>query len=199
MDRSAWPPGPWDNEPDSVSWVSAVGLPCEMRRNGRGAWCGYVGADPKHPTWSHVDWDLDAHRGVSWKGSSVEFAKMYEGEGPFPMGLQWAGFHCIESGDRWPRPWKDSPFVASDSYRDVAYVRGQCEILAAQMDAAELLTEAGFGGARHLRGAHWSAPEWAIEVARRFHVPREERATMLRRLASDPVAAQLAGALGVRA
>jgi hypothetical protein len=45
VDRSKWPPGPWDAEQvDKESWVDPqTGLSCLICRNESGAWCGYVG------------------------------------------------------------------------------------------------------------------------------------------------------------
>lgn len=57
VDRAGWPSGPWDAEPDKVTWVDkATGLDCMIRRGGGGAWCGYVGVPPWHP-WHGVDYD----------------------------------------------------------------------------------------------------------------------------------------------
>jgi hypothetical protein len=39
---------PWETEPNSLDF-EAEGLPCAMRRNHRGIWCGYVGVGPEHP------------------------------------------------------------------------------------------------------------------------------------------------------
>jgi len=189
MDRSAWPPGPWDNEPDSVSWVSAVGLACEMRRGGMGIWCGYVGTQPDHPVWKlDVESTLETHHGVTLVSLSEEFPN----DPPMPPGLKWAGFDCGHFGDIFPAMAAVVPYKTfAGTYRDLAYVRTQCEFLAAQIDAVALLEQTGFDVTQ--------APKWATGYAQRYEVPREKRATMLRRLASDPVAAQLAEALGVPA
>ena len=40
--------GPWETEPTSLDF-EADGLPCVMRRNGHGVWCGYVGVGDEHP------------------------------------------------------------------------------------------------------------------------------------------------------
>jgi hypothetical protein len=42
IDKSAWGPGPWTDEPDKVQWTdTATGLPCLAKRNPRGGhWCG---------------------------------------------------------------------------------------------------------------------------------------------------------------
>jgi hypothetical protein len=104
----------------------------------------------------------------------------------FPPGLRWWGFDCGHLKDITPRDAAQS-MSAGALYRDLAYVRAQCESLAQQIDAAALLAEAGYGGPRHLRGDAWSAPGWAVEVARRFQMPRAERLERLRRAGFDPI------------
>jgi hypothetical protein len=62
-DRSDWPAGPWDDEPDKVVWVDPkTGLDCMARRGPLGAWCGYVGVPDGHPLHgvSHGDRDPQA-------------------------------------------------------------------------------------------------------------------------------------------
>lgn len=51
IDRTGWPSGPWDDEPDRVEWRDeATGLPCLALRNDMfGSWCGYVAVPPGHP------------------------------------------------------------------------------------------------------------------------------------------------------
>lgn len=39
---------PWEHEPDALDF-EAEGLPCAMRRNHHGVWCGYVGVAADHP------------------------------------------------------------------------------------------------------------------------------------------------------
>lgn len=183
-DRSNWPSGPWDDEPDMVSWLSGAGLPCEMRRNSKGAWCGYVGAGLEHPAWTYARWDLRVHGDVNFGGPSENFRP----EMSFPPGLHWWGFDCGHLKDLAPRD-AAQPMSAGALYRDLAYVRAQCESLARQIDAAAPLAEAGYGGPRHLRGDAWSAPDWAVKVARRFEIPRAERLLELRHRAwsaADP-------------
>lgn len=49
-DKSAWRPGPWQQEPDKVQWKDEeTTLPCLIVRNHSGAWCGYVGVAEGHP------------------------------------------------------------------------------------------------------------------------------------------------------
>lgn len=50
VDKSAWGPGPWQDEPDKRQWQDeATGLPCLIVRNPAGALCGYVGVSKEHP------------------------------------------------------------------------------------------------------------------------------------------------------
>jgi hypothetical protein len=49
VDRTGWPAGEWDGEPDKLFWTDATtGLPCLIVRNRMGALCGYVAVDSTH-------------------------------------------------------------------------------------------------------------------------------------------------------
>jgi hypothetical protein len=49
-DRTGWPAGPWDGEPDRATWMhDETGARCTLRRGPLGSWCGYVGLRPNHP------------------------------------------------------------------------------------------------------------------------------------------------------
>ncbi len=49
VDKSDWPRGPWDSEPDKLQWRDeTTGLPCLIVRGPVGALCGYVGVLPGH-------------------------------------------------------------------------------------------------------------------------------------------------------
>src|SRR5258708_7611186 len=52
LPKSAWGPGPWQDEPDRLEWKHR-GLPCLMVRNMRvtGGWCGYVAVPSSHRLW----------------------------------------------------------------------------------------------------------------------------------------------------
>lgn len=74
IDRSWWPSGPWDGEPDGLEFRSH-GFPCLIQRNSRfGNLCGYVGVPPGHPWW-RAGGDPDdlatAHGGITYVGSGV--------------------------------------------------------------------------------------------------------------------------------
>lgn len=69
QDKSDWPRGPWDNEPDKIQWQDEVtGLPCLIVRGPVGALCGYVGVPKSHPAY-----------GLSYDGSpGPEFKKWHK-------------------------------------------------------------------------------------------------------------------------
>jgi hypothetical protein len=51
LPKSAWGPGPWQDEPDSYTWTHA-GLTCHLYRSPHiGTLNGYVALDPQHPWW----------------------------------------------------------------------------------------------------------------------------------------------------
>ncbi len=143
QDKADWGPGPWQDEPDKVQWVDpATGLDCLAVRNGIGAWCGYVGVPPGHP-WHGVDYDapdVDVHGGLTFAAACAEDAP--EGHGichvPFPgrePDVWWLGFDCAHGGDLAPGIPEVPMYGWGPVYRDLGYVRAECERLAAQVHA----------------------------------------------------------------
>ena len=78
---------PWENEPDSLDF-DAEGLPCAMRRDGHGVWCGYVGVGPDHPLYglptNHLlklpDSWFEGRRGLEGTGSIDLFMHAISGK-----------------------------------------------------------------------------------------------------------------------
>ena len=66
-DKTRWPRGEWDNEPDRVDFLHA-GFSCFILRNMLGAWCGYVGVPSTHPAYrqDYNDVDVDVHGGLTY-------------------------------------------------------------------------------------------------------------------------------------
>lgn len=153
MDRTDWPAGPWDDEPDKVAWTDAVtGMPCvAVRANpAYGNWCGYVAVGPGHPLhgkgYHEAGEHVDVHGGLSYadgcrEDEPVEVAVCHVPEPGSPDDVWWLGFDCGHAFDLQPAWVARDPAVRDMAirfryeYRDVAYVRTQCEALASQLAA----------------------------------------------------------------
>lgn len=69
VDRTGWPAGDWDSEPDRATWVhEETGARCTVRRGPLGSWCGYVGLRPNHPAAGkdYNDLDIDVHGDLTY-------------------------------------------------------------------------------------------------------------------------------------
>jgi hypothetical protein len=135
IDRSNWPSGPWDGEPDRVEF-RAHGFPCLIQRNGgMGNLCGYVGVPPGHPWREGGDPDdmMTVHGGITYtsKCSGVICHVPEPGESD---DVVWFGFDCAHGGDVIPA--YEVTVLPGDEYRTIEYVRRECERLAAQAKAA---------------------------------------------------------------
>lgn len=153
IDRKAlgWPAGEWDGEPDKVQWQDeATGLPCLAKRHPRrGNWCGYVGVSPGHPLYGKegYDFDLEVHGGITYSDAcdgrpEEEGICHVPGEGE-PDHAWWLGFDCAHAWDYSPEDLKRDReeggiwrICDDQSYRSLAYVKGQCRELALQLKAA---------------------------------------------------------------
>lgn len=73
--KSEWPDGPWQGEPDKVQWVDEpTNLDCLIVRGPAGALCGYVGVPESHP-WYGKDYGQCAQSPAcedSWCSHSPE-------------------------------------------------------------------------------------------------------------------------------
>lgn len=131
FDRTDWPPGPWVDEPDKANWTDpATGLPCLAQRVAyTGIWCGYVGIPEGHPFHSERGRGLVVHGDVTYRGYSLDL--------PFELKeWWWLGFDCGHYGDH--QPLNNYTFGEGSLYRDLAYVREQCALLARQL-ASEIM------------------------------------------------------------
>lgn len=140
VDRSGWPAGPWDSEPDRVEWKDeATGLPCLIVRNAyQGFLCGYVAVAPGHP-WhgkSYEDVDADVHGGLTYADSCHGNICHVPAQGE-PDNVHWFGFDCAHAWDLSPNDIARRHTLYEDEfYRTVEYAKGQCARLAAQIQAA---------------------------------------------------------------
>lgn len=153
-DKTRWPPGPWQYEPDKVQWVDGhTGLPCLAVRGPAGAWCGYVGLAPDHPAYGiayntcracgddlwcgHSIADrVSVHGGLTYSGLCQKDATQHgichvveEGEQDT---VWWVGFDCAHCDDYAPKI-DSAALRAFQTYRDLAYVQAECAALADQL------------------------------------------------------------------
>lgn len=142
LDRSAWPKGPWDAEPDDRQEWRYQGIACLMVRNHSGAWCGYVGVPLTELASLEKagDWDslFDVHGGITYggrcRGAICHVAQPGEEE------VYWVGFDCNHYNDTAPGDLvlMRSSLYPSDlypvsNYKDAAYARSEVERLASQV------------------------------------------------------------------
>lgn len=152
-DRTGWPAGPWDDEPDKAQWTDeATGLVCLIRRGQSGSLCGYVGVGPAHPFHGKaynecvvgcgedycdhgVGW---AHGGLTYSGpcqeGEPEHGICHVPEDGSTDAQWWFGFDCAHGGDLCPM-WDQAvrALLGPAVYRDMAYVQGECAALAGQL------------------------------------------------------------------
>jgi hypothetical protein len=149
IDRTNWPSGPWDSEPDRIEWRMSEppGYPCLIVRGPLGALCGYVGVPPGHPAHSKTgdEVEVSVHGGVTFadrcSGRVCHVPRPGE-----PEDVWWLGFDTGHAFDFIPSiaaglgslPGRNGvtayvEWYADMRYRDVAYVRAEVEQLAAQL------------------------------------------------------------------
>ena len=141
-DRSTWPSGEWDDEPDKAQWTDETGFPCLAVRHGTsGHWCGYVGLPYGHPRHGHSYdemYDLDVHGGLTFSGPCDFSEDDSKGvchvpdEGEY-YDLWWLGFDCAHFGDLSPGMLQYGfPFHDAE-YRTLEFVKAECGRLANQL------------------------------------------------------------------
>lgn len=148
IDRAGWPPGPWDDEPDRVFWYDeTTGLPCIVKRQERtGHLCGYVGVPMSHPWVQQHEADEYAYMGLLDVHGGCTYARPCDGDQELgvchlpapgdPDEVFWFGFDMRHAWDLSPND--PMPIMPDQTYRDMAYVRGECRSAAQQAKAAEL-------------------------------------------------------------
>lgn len=124
--NTKWGAGPWDDEPDTDQWTDeATGLQCYVVRNKfSGSWLGYVMVPVGHPMHGkgYSELEIDAHGGLTYSGDK-------KGDGG-----HWLGFDCAHLGDL--SPGLHDYAEHGDRYRDIGYVRHECESIARQIKEA---------------------------------------------------------------
>jgi len=153
LNRATWGRGPWDREPDKLSWTDeATELPCLIVRRELGALCGYVAVGPDHPLHGrdYDDPDVSVHGGLTYSAGCredepIERAVCHVPEPGQPADVWWFGFDMAHAYDAVPAmgalyrelgvgypSWISCP---DTTYKTVEYVMHQCAQLAQQLHA----------------------------------------------------------------
>jgi hypothetical protein len=149
INKSTWGDGPWQTEPDKVQFQDeATGLPCLLvRAPVTGGWCGYVGVAKGHPAfkkhYDKVKLPVGVHGGLTFSGFCAENDKEHgichvpdPGE---PDHVWWLGFDHAHAGDLTPaimallKSYGGGGMREWETYRDLAYAKDQCALLALQL------------------------------------------------------------------
>ncbi len=150
VDRSKWPAGPWDNEPDRVDFIHA-GFSCFIKRHpDSGHWCGYVGVPSTHPFYKSDEpysLDLNCHGGITYGDiCNPESGICHIPEKGMPEDVYWLGFDAHHSGDLAPMDsvWRRiaglpensfySTLAPRDSYKTAEYMIDECKQLAEELE-----------------------------------------------------------------
>lgn len=143
FDKSGWLKGPWLAEPDYLAWIdSETNYACVARRNVMGAWCGYVGLDDGHPLFM-VETPAEELKFIEVHGTMSYTAwNTTEDQEFYPARrLWWMGFDAMQDDDLCPaftdetKPRRRRKKESTPTYRDLDYIKGQIESLAAQLAA----------------------------------------------------------------
>lgn len=124
IDRTGWPSGPWDEEPDRIDFEHA-GFACLILRNDMGNLCGYVGVGPDHPFYGkdYEEIDADVHGGLTYCGTCRPPICHVPKPG-MTDDVFWFGFDCGHFRDLVPSMMKYGS-IESHIYRDVSYVKSE--------------------------------------------------------------------------
>jgi hypothetical protein len=145
VDKSGWPRGPWDDEPDKVQWPDeATGLPCMVKRGPAGSFCGYVGVPSTHPLHGrpYDDVPVMVHGDLTFSDGCEEVAPEKQDdaichvpEPGEPDDVWWFGFDCAHWCDIMPSMHPEWSYdgMRGKTYRDLEFATEECRALATQL------------------------------------------------------------------
>jgi hypothetical protein len=163
VDRSFWPPGPWDSDPyDRAQWPDfKTQLPCLAIRSEIGCWTGYVGVPQTH-TFFDIPAELSR---VNFFGPTDEIHYIDPGDVPedahvdennplsaldvirLPPKLWFFGFDTAHHNDLIPlmaavelgveREYPNMPARQKATYKNLDFIIGQCAKIAEELVQAD--------------------------------------------------------------
>lgn len=156
VDRTNWPEGPWDAEPDRLEWKTKAGFPAIAHRHPQGGhWCGYVGVPNGHLLYGQGEPDsiIDVHGGVTYASRCDGHICHVPAPGESDD-VWWLGFDCAHHMDAAPQSkipttwaWQGkervelwgpearyvSPLDVKGFYRTLEFVKAECERAAKEL------------------------------------------------------------------
>ena len=137
VDRTGWPAGEWDGEPDRLQWTDkATDMACLIVRNRMGGLCGYVAVEHGHPlygkSYDSDAADVEVHGGLTYSDRCAGHICHVPEPGK-PDDVWWLGFDCSHAYDLSPGMLKYDPPETYEEYRPIAYVQGEVTSLAKQL------------------------------------------------------------------
>jgi hypothetical protein len=142
INKSSWPRGEWDNEPDLLKFTY-LGYKCQiLRMADTGHLNGYVGITKTHPfvnksQSSQIVMELSIESLIAVHGG-ITFADRIGTD----KNIWWFGFDCAHSGDGMPGMPLPS-YNKDKTYRNLEYVKNEVKSLAKQLKAFEQEKVAG--------------------------------------------------------
>lgn len=140
VNRTDWPKGVWDSEPDRHDFIHA-GFSCFILRNSMGNWCGYVGVPKTHPAYGlNYDFvDVNVHGGLTY-ADKCGGAICHVPQPGMPDDVWWLGFDTAHSGDYTPsmNKYRDGRLYDGESYKDMHYTINETKQLAEQLGSDSL-------------------------------------------------------------
>ncbi len=144
--KAQLPDGIWQSEPDYKHWVDeSTGLDCLIVRNEvLGHLCGYVGVPKSHILFGegydevHNRFDVSVHGGLTYANECRGKVCHKSDDGDH---VWWLGFDCAHCDDLSPgmqNMYFPAGILPRGEYRDIEYVREQCEALALQIKQYEI-------------------------------------------------------------
>ena len=140
-DKSNWPVGVWQDEPDKAQWVDEEsGLDCLIVRGPSGSLCGYVGVPESHNCFKkdYYDVEVDVHGGLTFSDlcsepEKVESNVCHTGEVANDI-VWWLGFDTAHSEDYTPKHgFHQYEWERGQTYKTLNYVKREVTSLAKQL------------------------------------------------------------------
>ncbi len=143
IDRSSFPKGPWDKEPDIVRlWDERTWAPGLILRPSTGHLCGYIGFTENHPLYD-IGYN-EAYKIAEGEGevrnqvfgSELTFAGKYDHISPC---IWWLGWDHAHAGDVVPSLLQFSSGRSNtwlhrdETYKDIMYVKREIEDIVSRL------------------------------------------------------------------